>query len=504
MSGQGNDTTTGGGGKDTLAGASFALTVPGPGTPAMPTFADLSRIGAVDSVDEPLLNSDPNNTASTTFATTKDAGGNAAAYPFSAGGLTYTIDTLQMVGPHAYLRVGKPGGYEYWLPTNPDTIVAPAPNASQAGSKPLGGNGIVIYSQEQISNFAPAITNTAKSINTSVDQTTTWTTGSQSATYYDTSYHSIGILTGQVKNSIGMLTNQTYQVADVLTTTVGNTVSTFVGNAANVWLGADASTGAGSLLWSNFGVTENIFGGSIINVTNTSVEVQGYGEAKISDLDVLAPAQISLAVSGVASVAATSATLASLANKMALVSTALAGVVTATLAATPGIMADTSSDLGLPLETIRVEMDILTGLSAALQIAAVVAGKLISNLKKTAAETTAGSITIQNGSIVLSAGGTTVTINGAGFRVDAGDPAKLTTAIAAMTLAGVQQPLWDQTAGLVMSQAATPATANMIAALIAAPMYAPPPVVPAVPIIKLNSLTSIQASAAQIQFSTPV
>lgn len=68
-----------------------------------------------------------------------------------------------------------------------------------------------------------------------------------------------------------------YQAALAFNLNVANTANMLVGNSLTYWLGNDASTGTGSLLWSNFGHTQNIFGGQVVNLTNNMFEVQGYG-----------------------------------------------------------------------------------------------------------------------------------------------------------------------------------------------------------------------------------
>lgn len=418
---------------DTIEGASFSVMVPGSGSPPSPTYADLARLGAVDATDEPSLPVDPANPTGNTF------GDDSVPSPFSAGGLNYTVDTLQFVAPDAYLRVGKPGGYEPWLTTDADTPAAPTAPAAGASDTPFGGNGIVLHSTDQISSFAPSITNTAQSVTNNTDSMTTYSGETFSVVY--SGQNSIGVLSSQTKGSAGVLTNANYSVVNNLSSVVGNSTTTVGGSMATVWAGADASTGIGSLLWSNFGATSNLFGGSIVNIINGAVDLQGWGETKLSDFAVLAPATASLAVAPIGAAATLAGRILGLAQALALGGGVINGALVALMEAGVGAAADVigkdEAKLKVDLDVYRTAMMTITGLTAALQIACAAAGIALMVQKKLANDQTSASITLTNGEIVLSAGGTVVTINGTGFQVDAGDPADAvlaTTNMASVTL----------------------------------------------------------------------
>ena len=522
MSGQGNDTTGGGGGTDTPQGASFALTVPGPGTPPSPTFVDLTRLGAVDASDEPLLNVDPSNTASSTFASATGSSSVPGAAPFGAGGLSYTTGTLQFVAPKSYLRLGGAGGYEAWLTSDPDNAASPS-KPSDATAAPFGGTGIVLHSEEQITSFAPAINNKASAITNSVDDITTWSENAVSAVYANSEHTKIAVLSGTTMPISNFVCNANFQIADNLSSIVGNSISTIGGNAATIWTGADASTGLGSLLWSNFGYTQNVFAGQIVNMINGSVDMQGLKDSKYSDFDVLAPKKIDLCVAPVADAAKWSNRLATLSKAITLASMATVGGLTIAMEAVTANDADSAWNSQLPAEqalsaanaklqsvlaTYRTDMLALGALTVAVQVASIVAGLAILGVGKKASTLRASWITITSDSIELSAGGTKVTIGPDGFQVDAGDPDLIAEAAAAMTTLRFEDGLWEGFAANVMRMASNdPALSAMDEDELLEALdedVSLDEVAPAVPVIRFNSLTAIQASAPQIQFNAGV
>ena len=74
-----------------------------------------------------------------------------------------------------------------------------------------------------------------------------------------------------------------FQKQSIYNSTLGDSSNFLTGNQLNYWLGNSASTGLGSLLWSNLGVTQNVFGGQVTNIYNTGIDVQGFGETKIQE-----------------------------------------------------------------------------------------------------------------------------------------------------------------------------------------------------------------------------
>ena len=110
----------------------------------------------------------------------------------------------------------------------------------------------------------------------------------------------------------------TYQVGAAMNTTIGTITNLITGNSITQWLGNDASTGLGSLLWSNYGTTQNVFGGQNVNIINSNIDVQGWGDTKIvNTTTTTATSNILLCVSPAAVAGGVPATAVT--SKMALV-----------------------------------------------------------------------------------------------------------------------------------------------------------------------------------------
>ncbi|HTJ01903.1 MAG TPA: hypothetical protein VL492_03860 [Methylovirgula sp.] len=73
----------------------------------------------------------------------------------------------------------------------------------------------------------------------------------------------------------------TFQNVDQMTNTAAASTNFLNGDALTYWNGNDQSLGIGGLLWANYGLTTNLFGGFIVNLTNTSAELQGFGSYKV-------------------------------------------------------------------------------------------------------------------------------------------------------------------------------------------------------------------------------
>ncbi|MGE0418327.1 MAG: hypothetical protein AB7O80_16110, partial [Acetobacteraceae bacterium] len=63
--------------------------------------------------------------------------------------------------------------------------------------------------------------------------------------------------------------------------TAGYSANFILGGAMTVWTGNDASTGLGGLLWSNVGLTQNIFDGQVVNINGSDFNVQGIGAVSL-------------------------------------------------------------------------------------------------------------------------------------------------------------------------------------------------------------------------------
>jgi hypothetical protein len=93
----------------------------------------------------------------------------------------------------------------------------------------------------------------------------------------------------------------TFQNVDQMTNTAAASTNFLNGDALTYWNGNDQSLGIGGLLWANYGLTTNLFGGFIVNLTNTSAELQGFGSYKVEQSAGISAAQnITFAVSPLA------------------------------------------------------------------------------------------------------------------------------------------------------------------------------------------------------------
>jgi hypothetical protein len=99
-----------------------------------------------------------------------------------------------------------------------------------------------------------------------------------------------------------------------------------------------------------------------------------------------------------------------------------------------------------------------------------------------------------------------VTIGTAGFKVDAGDPVLIAEAVAKMSALEMDLAEWNTYCGAFLAMVSDPATAALTAGKMADQAIQDSLAgIPAagVPVISLQSLLSIKAAAAQIQFNLP-
>ncbi len=388
------------------------LRVPGDasGRPGV-QYTHFTRLGGVVP-EEAALQQDPAATGSAALPI-----GTAFPVAFNPGALTYTQGTIQAVAPQAYLRLGNTAGYDTWLQTDPDAALATvAPPAAPPNSPAFNSHGALLHSTDAIDLFAPLINQTAKTLTTNTDVRTDFTSDTL-ATLFNGSQ--IASITRVAPDSTGILSTSSVQVADNYATLIGSALSTIAGSSATAWTGNDASTGVGSLLWSNCGTTQNVFGGQVVNILNGGIDVQGFGEAKLTDFSVVAPTSIKLAVSPLVAMQVT-------ANSVITVITALNGVIAAAAsvlaiaaAATPtsGANDRDSAALRSRMNDYQQEMRTVLALVFAVQILAIVAGRVATVAATAAGALPMARIVMDPLEIVLSAGGTTVTIGPMGFKV---------------------------------------------------------------------------------------
>lgn len=241
----------------------------------------------------------------------------------SSVGFVVTVPYVQNDTPVSgtYAQVLRMGG---WASTNEALIVdssgnfimtttnGTTTNTSYTGDDPLQDKGILIYSADQYTVYAPQIravgsTSTSSWAN---EQMTITTDGTDVVGY---SY-------------VGPLGfTASFQKLDAISITNGSTSNFIAGNAMTVWSGNDASTGLGGLLWSNFGLTQNIFDGQVVNINGPDMSVQGRFATSIAPtVSTAATRSIELAVNPISAFGNTSMTVASRMRLLTLAAGALA------------------------------------------------------------------------------------------------------------------------------------------------------------------------------------
>ncbi|MEJ0014967.1 MAG: hypothetical protein WDN25_00080 [Acetobacteraceae bacterium] len=384
-------------------GAAFIVGVP---DTAQTQFVSYLRLGHA-STDETDLQEDPAATG-TSPTLISNAG---TASPFANGALDYTTGTMQLVAPYGYVRVGTASAYEAWLPaipsTAPDTPTAFAP----ANAGPSYPEGVLLYSNSAINLAAPAISQTTSE-------------------YSRFSGDSLSVVhDGKVAVSSTYTTpafpfTSTYQILNEMNVTVGAVSNMITGNNLTYWQGNDASTGVGSLLWSNFGTTQNVFGGQIVNIINSSIDVQGLGESKLQEaygLDVTT--SIDLLVSPV--VVSSQASTALLASQFRANLVVVASIVEAAGVLLTTMQTGITSDVVKNSKAMRdlmiaqyAELSTVTAVVVVMQALAVLAG-LKSQVAAEAAKAGAtAKISMIDGQLTLSAGGTALILSPLGMRVN--------------------------------------------------------------------------------------
>ena len=213
-------------------------------------------------------------------ATESLAGGTASIYtPYTVAAATH----------YSYFRLGNPD------PTTEGSL----PNDSSAPATLGDGSvtydpGAVLYTNDAITVAAPSMKVTSPSIviNTTVPPAApvdpfvnagiTHFTPKTLTAVVSSPGSEILSASMQTNGSGGLFGSRaasvTFQNTDQLQVTNGDSSNFLNGNALTFWNGNDQSIGIGGLLWANAGITSNLFGGMIVNVTNESVGLQGLGE----------------------------------------------------------------------------------------------------------------------------------------------------------------------------------------------------------------------------------
>lgn len=185
--------------------------------------------------------------------------------------------------------------------TDPDS----AKNTYYTGDDPLQDKGVLLYSADEYTVYAPQVRTVGETSSSSwSNQNMTVTTDGNKVIAYTYS------------GPLGI--NATYQKQSSLSMTFGYNCSFVLGSAMTVWTINDASTGLGGLLWSNFGLTQNIFDGQVVNINGSDISVQGIGATSLTDnASIVATTGITLTVNPLNGVATAALKAAGLLGQIA-------------------------------------------------------------------------------------------------------------------------------------------------------------------------------------------
>lgn len=280
-----------------------------------------------------------------------------------------------------YLRLGAPD-------SSAESNLSTTPAAGNVTSANGFDSGMLLYTQGEYQLATPV--------------STTWSGDSLSAVLDGNT------LVGASYTAANMRVTYNYSnVRALFNTTVGSVSNVTIGNQLAYWLGNSASTGVGGLLWSNYGLTQNVFAGQIVNVINQNIDVQGLGEAKVQkDYEVLTTTGIDLLVAPAAGITVATAIgpitaiLAGLGAVGAAISASLS-------AAKTGLSGDLTTDpttLRDNLQTSTQELAALTGIVVALQAVVSIGGIIASSAAKGAKATAVSQISLSAAGVMLTAG----------------------------------------------------------------------------------------------------
>jgi hypothetical protein len=200
----------------------------------------------------------------------------------------------------------------------------------------------------------------------------------------------------------------TFQNVDQLTVSQGDASNFLNGNSLTFWNGNDQSIGFGGLLWANMGFTSNIFGGEIINLTNTMATVQA---PPSGDYEVNVNKEIS-AVNSVklntnpanASMVAAAQTLTKIVNGVLLLTTAVAGGYSINEIVRTDKASIDADTLKARMTQANEDLEIMTMLVVGVQAASVLLGAALQIMSQFAADTAFSNLSLNGSGALLEAG----------------------------------------------------------------------------------------------------
>lgn len=293
---------------------------------------------------------------------------------------TYYSVNVPAPSMQSYMRLGQPD-------TGAENALSTSPTPGDGTASGNFGPGVLLYTQGQYQQVAPVVTS--------------WSGDSLSAVKDGNS------LVNATYGSASAQFTYNFAVEALFNNTVGNVSNFITGNQLAYWIGNSASTGLGGLLWSNVGLTQNVFAGQIVNLINKNIDIQGVGEAKVqTSFDVLTGASIDLLVSPGATVSA-----AAIAGgiRTALVSVSAIGAAALAIASEmqTGISGDLSSDPDTLRKNFSDSAKELVGATAAvflLQAVVASAGRAVQAIAEAAKLTATAKVKVDEVGITLQYG----------------------------------------------------------------------------------------------------
>ncbi|MDE2515737.1 MAG: hypothetical protein KGL12_06915 [Rhodospirillales bacterium] len=278
------------------------------------------------------------------------------------------------------MRLGQPD-------TNAENTLSTSPTPGDATSSGNFNPGVLLYTQGQYQQVAPVVTSWSGDSLSAVKDGNTLVNASYTAPSAQFTYN--------------------FGIEAVFNTTIGNVSNFVTGNQLAYWVGNSASTGLGGLLWSNVGLTQNVFAGQIVNLINKNIDIQGVGEAKVQrDFEVLTGQTIDLLVNPAATVSA--AAIAG-AIRTGLVSLSAIGVAALAIASEmqTGISGDLTSDPETLRKNFKDSAKELVGATAAvflLQAVVASAGRAVQAVAQSAKAAAAAKLSMGEIGVTIQAG----------------------------------------------------------------------------------------------------
>lgn len=293
-------------------------------------------------------------------------------------------------GNYHYLRLGMPDAVtEGGLPADPNK-----PGGATAGTS-VPSAGISLFTTGSYTLSAPSVNS--------------WSSESLTAVANGGSLYTASYTTGGSHGVRPATVN--FQNVDQMTSTAAASTNFLNGDALTYWNGNDQSLGIGGLLWANYGLTTNLFGGFIVNLTNTSAELQGFGSYKVEQsAGISALESINFSVTPL--VAGCTDNIKMIAA-LSVVMATLTVVTTAMNAAMTGeamISGTDAASVKATMQTLYKEQIAATSLVAIIQAMSILVAIKIKAIQAAATAPSPASISMSNLGITLSAGPSSIII----------------------------------------------------------------------------------------------